>query len=40
MHESKLDGYRCLAQVKPSRARLWSRAGTPSVSSTWVEDGL
>ena len=28
MHESKLDGYRCLAQVKPSRARLWSRAGT------------
>ena len=27
-HESKLDGYRCLAQVKPSRARLWSRAGT------------
>ena len=28
VHESKLDGYRCLAQVKPSRARLWSRAGT------------
>ena len=27
-HESKLDGYRCLAQLKPSRARLWSRAGT------------
>jgi bifunctional non-homologous end joining protein LigD len=28
VHESKLDGYRCLAHVKPSRARLWSRAGT------------
>jgi ATP-dependent DNA ligase len=28
VHEGKLDGYRCLAQVKPSRARLWSRAGT------------
>jgi ATP-dependent DNA ligase len=28
VHESKLDGYRCLAQVKGSRVRLWSRAGT------------
>ena len=28
VHEGKLDGYRSLAQVKPSGARLWSRAGT------------
>jgi bifunctional non-homologous end joining protein LigD len=27
IHESKLDGYRCLAQVGRSRVRLWSRGG-------------
>lgn len=27
-HESKLDGYRCLAELSPSRVRLWSRAGS------------
>ena len=28
MPESTLEGYRCRAQVQPSRVRLWSRAGT------------
>jgi ATP-dependent DNA ligase len=32
IHEAKLDGFRCLAQVKSSRLRLWSRAG-----SEWVD---
>jgi bifunctional non-homologous end joining protein LigD len=27
VNERKLDGYRCLAHITPSRARLWSRAG-------------
>jgi bifunctional non-homologous end joining protein LigD len=27
VHEAKLDGFRCLAQVKATRVRLWSRAG-------------
>jgi bifunctional non-homologous end joining protein LigD len=32
VHESKLDGFRCLAQVSPCRVRLWSRTGTE-----WVD---
>jgi bifunctional non-homologous end joining protein LigD len=27
VHECKLDGYRCVAQVSGSRVRLWSRRG-------------
>jgi bifunctional non-homologous end joining protein LigD len=27
VHEAKLDGFRCLAQVKSNQLRLWSRAG-------------
>jgi bifunctional non-homologous end joining protein LigD len=27
VHEAKLDGFRCLAKVRSSRVRLWSRAG-------------
>jgi ATP-dependent DNA ligase len=32
IHEAKLDGFRCLAQVKSNRVRLWSRAG-----GEWVD---
>jgi hypothetical protein len=32
IHEAKLDGFRCLAQVTSDRVRLWSRAG-----GEWVD---
>jgi bifunctional non-homologous end joining protein LigD len=32
VHEAKLDGFRCLAQIKSHRVRLWSRAG-----GEWVD---
>jgi bifunctional non-homologous end joining protein LigD len=40
VHEAKLDGFRCLAQVKSSRLRLWSRVGGEWVDRLPELDGL
>src|SRR5690348_14984059 len=39
-HEAKLDGFRCIAQVKASRVRLWSRAGGEWTGRLPELDGL
>jgi bifunctional non-homologous end joining protein LigD len=39
-HEAKLDGFRCIAQVKASRVRLWSRAGGDRTGRLPELDGL
>jgi hypothetical protein len=40
VHEAKLEWIRCLAQVKASRLRLWSRAGGESVDRLEEPGGL
>jgi ATP-dependent DNA ligase len=40
VHEAKLDGFRCLAQVRSSRLRLWSRAGGEWVDRLPELDGV
>ncbi len=40
VHEAKLDGYRCVAQVHRSRVRLWSRAGGEWTGRLPELDGL
>jgi ATP-dependent DNA ligase len=36
IHEASLDGFRCLAQLKSSRVRLWFRAGGLTGSRSWL----
>ncbi len=40
VHEAKLDGLRCLTQMKSSRLRLWSRVGGEWVDRVPKLDGL